>query len=416
MLAIDGGKPVCSKPWPDWPVWDEREEKAVLEVIRSGKWWYGNKIREFEEKFAAFQDAKYGVCCTSGTTALEICLVSLGIGAGDEVIVPAYSFVATVSAVLNANAVPVFAEIDLQTGNLDPTEAERLIGERTKAIIPVHVLGLPCDMDRLKDISKKYDVRIIEDACHSWGSKWKGKGTGALGECGAFSFQASKNITSGEGGIILTDSRKIADKARSYTNSGRGLDDPWYEHYLLGGNHRLTEFQAALLLAQLSRLEEHVTKRQENAHYLNSRLNRIEGVETIKEDPRVTRRSYHGYLFRYIEEEWDSVSIQMFLSALRAEGIPCSTCWTQPLYRLPLFRRKGTGPAYCPISCPYFGKEVDYTQTCCPNTEKLCKEGVLIPHPVLLAEREDMDMITEAIEKIRNGLEELSKMERHSQD
>jgi len=241
-LAIKGGRPIREKGFPAWPIFDAREEKAILEVLRSGKWWYGEKVAEFEREFAAFQDARYAVSCTNGTAGLEISLLSLGIGAGDEVIVPPYTFVATASAVLKVNAIPIFADIQLETGNIDPEDVEKKITDKTRAIIPVHFGGLPCDMDALGDIAQKHHLKIIEDACHSWGSKWKGKGTGAIGDCGVFSFQMSKNITAGEGGIILTDNEGIADTAKSYTNCGRGKDKPWYEHYLLGGNYRMTEF------------------------------------------------------------------------------------------------------------------------------------------------------------------------------
>jgi len=214
-LAINGGKPVTKKDFPFWPIFGEEERKILLGVFESGKWWYGEKVKEFEEKFATFQDAKYGVTCTNGTVALEASLIACGVGAGDEVIVPPYTFVATATAVLKVNAIPVFADIDIETANIDLRDVKRKITPKTKAIIPVHFAGLPCDMDLLGDIAGRHNLRIIEDACHSWGSKWKEKGTGALGDCGAFSFQMSKNITSGEGGIVLTDNEELADAIRS---------------------------------------------------------------------------------------------------------------------------------------------------------------------------------------------------------
>jgi len=410
-LAIKGGAPIRdtrAKPWPTWPIIGEEERRNLLEVFESGKWWYGEKVREFEEKFAEFQDAKYGVSCTSGTTALEMGLLALGIGAGDEVIVPPYSFIATASSVLRVNAIPVFADIQLETGNLDPIDAERKITERTKAIMPVHIAGLPADMDAFREIARKYNLKIIEDACHSWGSKWRGKGTGALGDCGAFSFQMSKNITSGEGGILLTDDEELADIARSYSNCGRGKGGGWYEHFLLGSNLRMTELQASILRGQLTRLEEQVVKREENARYLDDNLKDFPGIRIVPRDERVTRRAYHLYVFRFIEEEW-GIGREEFIEAMRAEGIPVSPGYPVPLYKNPLFQRKGKGPEYCPVSCPYYGREIDYSQVYCPNAEKLCKQAVWMGHPVLLAEKEDMQDIINAIEKVWENREEVAK-------
>ncbi|HDD64577.1 MAG TPA: DegT/DnrJ/EryC1/StrS family aminotransferase [Firmicutes bacterium] len=408
-LAINGGEPVRKKPWPKWPVFGEEERKNLLSVFESGKWWYGEKVREFEEKFASFQDARYGVSCTNGTAALEIGLLACGIGAGDEVIVPPYTFVATATSVLKVNGIPVFADIEIETANLDPSDVERKITEKTKAIMPVHFAGLPCDMDILNSIAKKYNLKIIEDACHSWGSKWKGKGTGALGDCGAFSFQMSKNITSGEGGILLTDNEEIAEIARSYSNCGRKAGRPWYEHHIAGENLRMTEFQAAILLGQLTRLEEQTVKREENAEILNNNLKDFPGIEIVgKKDERVTRRSYHLYVFRFIEEEW-GITREKFIEALSAEGIPVSCGYPFPLYKNPLFQKKGKGPEYCPLSCPYYGKEIDYSSVSCPNAEKMCKQAVWIHHPVLLAEKEDMKDIINGIEKIWENREELKK-------
>lgn len=406
-LAINGGKPVRKKDFPSWPILAEEERKNLSEVFERGKWWYGEKVKEFEEKFATFQDAKYGIACTNGTAALEASLIAGGIGAGDEVIVPPYTFVATATAVLKVNAIPIFADINIETANIDPEDVKKKITPKTKAIVPVHFAGLPCDMDLLGDMARRYNLRIIEDACHSWGSKWKGKGTGALGDCGAFSFQMSKNITSGEGGIVLTDNEDLADTIRSYTNVGRGKDKPWYEHYILGTNLRMTELQAAILLGQLTRLEAQTLKREENASYLDEKLKDIPGIRVMKKDSRVTRRSYHLYIFRYIKEGWEGIERDKFIEALNKEGIPCNKGYPHPLYKNRLFSRKGKGPRYCPISCPYYGKEVDYSRVSCPNVERICKEAIWIEHPVLLAEKEDMEDIVRAIIKIRENLKEI---------
>ncbi len=387
---------------------DEREISAVTDVLRSGQWWYGQKVSRFEQAFAGFQDARRGVSCTNGTAALEMGLVACGVGAGDEVIVPPYTFVATASAVLRVNAIPIFADIELETCNLDPRDAERKITECTKAIIPVHFAGLPADMDAFGELARKHDLRIIEDACHSWGTRWKGKGTGALGDCGAFSFQMSKNITSGEGGILLSDDEDLADRAVSYSNCGRGKGGAWYEHFLLGSNLRMTEIQAALLLVQLTRLEEQVLRREANAGYLDGALADIPGIALIKNDSRVTRRSYHLYMFRFLEEHWAGADRARFWEAMQAEGIPVRGGYPHPLYRSPLFLKEGEGPRFCPLSCPYHGRKVDYRSVVCPNAERLCEEVCWINQSVLLAEEQDMRDIADAVQKVWESREQLA--------
>jgi dTDP-4-amino-4,6-dideoxygalactose transaminase len=399
-LALHGGTPVRTKPFPGWPVHDASEREALNEVLESGNWWYGEKVRTFEERFAAYQDARFGITAVNGTVALQVALTAAGIGAGDEVIVPPYTFLATASAVLLANAVPVFADIDRDTLCISPDRIREAITEKTRGIIPVHFAGLPADMDEIGSIAQKHDLVVIEDACHAWGSEWKGRKVGAIGDMGCFSFQASKNITSAEGGIILTNDEALADQCRSYTNCGRGKDTSWYEHYLLGGNYRITEFQAALLLCQLERLDEQVTIRQRNARRLNEALAKIEGIEVHQEDSPSNRRSYHLYCFRFVPQAWNGVSRERFIEAVRAEGIPISPGYPHPLYKNPLFQRKGAGPKFCPLSCPYYGKEMDYTKVVCPNVEQVCAESLWFTQTVLLGTEADMEDLVEGIGKV----------------
>lgn len=400
QLAIKGGKPVRTKPFTSWPIHDEKERKAVLEVLESGKWWHGENVRKFEEEYAAYQDAKFGITSVNGTTALYIALIAAGVGAGDEVIVPPYTFVATASSVLNANAIPIFADIDLKTWNLDPKAAEAAITSRTKAIMPVHFGGLPADMDRINRIAKKHNLMVIEDAAHAWGTKWRGKGAGALGHLGGFSFQVSKNITAGEGGITLTDDEELADRARSYSNCGRSQKGAWYEHFLLGGNYRMTEFQAAILRCQLKRLPAHVKKREQNAAYLNEQLSQVPGIHTIPNDKRVTQRSYHLYELRFVPEEFGSITLDQFLAAMRAEGVPGGRGYPHPLYKNELFLKKGKGRKFCPVSCPYYGKKIDYSKVFCPNAELLCQQAIFMGHSMLLGTKKDMQDVVRAVQKV----------------
>jgi len=406
-LALHGGEPAHQGPWPSWPVHDERERDALLGVLDSGKWWHGERVAEFEEKFAAFQDARFGITCVNGTAALELALIGAGVGAGHEVIVPPYTFVGTATAVLRANAVPVFVDIELDTLNIDPEQIEAAITDKTAAILPVHFAGLPADMDRINELAGEHSLRVIEDSAHGWGSRWRGKGCGALGDAGGFSFQASKNITAGEGGIVLSDDPDLADTIRSLSNCGRGKDSPWYEHYITGGNYRMTEFQAAVLLAQLTRLEEQTELRARNAAILNEGLAGIEGLYTLREEPRATRRSYHLYGMRLVAEEFGA-SREKFLGALRAEGVPAGPGYPHPLYRNPLFQRKGTGPTYCPVACPFYGREMDYTQATCPQAEAACRQVVWLRQSMLLGSEADMRDIVAAVHKIRRHVGSLS--------
>lgn len=402
-LAINGGPKACDARWPTWPQWDDRERAGLMDVLESGKWWYGERVAQFEREFAAAQDAGFGVTASSGTTALETMLEALGIGPGDEVIVPPYTFIATATAVLRVGAIPVFADIEADTWSMDPSDAVRKITPRTKAILPVHFGGRIVDMDCFNTIGQEHGVLILEDACHSWGGKWKGKGTGALGRCGAFSFQVSKNLASAEGGIILTDDEALAEHCRSITHCGRVQGGAWYEHALVGSNLRLTEFQAALLLAQLTRLDEHTQRRQANGAYLTEHLRGIPGIGVLREDPRITRRPYHLYTIR-IDPGVLGISRAQFIAALEAEGVPASAGYIRPLYKNKSFtdlRRMRANPDIA----------LDYASVSCPVSERACEETVWLFHTLLLADEPAMRGIVRAIEKVVAGAKDIPMVE-----
>lgn len=405
-LALSGGTPTCNFSWPGWPVHDEREETALLEVLRSGEWWYGERVRQFEQEFAAFQGAAFGVSCTNGTTALEMGLRALGILAGDEVIVPPYSFIATASAVVTVGAIPVFADIEPGTLCLDPDDVARKITARTRAIIPVHVAGRFADMERINEVAESHNLAVMEDAAHAWGSEWKGRGAGTLGQCGTFSFQVSKNMTAGEGGILVTDDESVADLCRSFSHCGRAKGSAWYDHDNLGSNLRITEFQAALLLAQLSRLEEQVQRRACSAELLDEALAGVPGIQRLAPAPDMTRRSYHMYIFRLNEAELD-LTRSRFLEALVAEGVPASAGWYRPLYRNGVFANAHIGPPHG-IRAPLADKGVDYSQVSCPVCEQVCQDAVWIPQNVLLAEESKIVRLAEAVRKVIAGARALS--------
>ena len=397
-LALHGGQPVFSGQWPAWPFFDKAERLQIMGVLESGKWWYGEKVRQFETEFAAFQRARFAVTATNGTTAIEMALRALGVVEGDEVIVPPYSFIATASAVVLVGEIPVVADIQPDTLCLDPDDVKRKITPRTKAIIPVHVAGYVADMDRLNAIAKKHKLVVLEDAAHSWGSLWKGKGTGTLGNGGTFSFQVSKNITCGEGGVFVTNDEALADLCRSYSNCGRRKGAAWYDHDYLGSNLRMTEFQAAVLLAQLGRLDKQVARRIANAETLDRALRDMPGIRPLAEEPRMTRRSYHMYIFR-VDESTLGVSRDRFIEALNAEGVPASKGWYQPLYANRVFQNARRGPTHG-ITAPLVGKGVDYSKVRCPVCEQVCRDAVWIPQNVLLAGKKDFRAVASAIEKV----------------
>ncbi|RME92720.1 MAG: DegT/DnrJ/EryC1/StrS family aminotransferase [Verrucomicrobia bacterium] len=396
--ALLGGPRACDFDWPAWPVHGPAERERLLAVLESGRWWYGEQVRTFERAFAAFQGARFGVSCTNGTTAIEMALRAVGVIEGDEVIVPPYTFIATASAVITVGAVPVFADIDPETLCLDPAAVAERITERTRAIIPVHVGGRMADMAALNALAARHGLAVVEDAAHAWGSQWQGRGAGTLGACGTFSFQVSKNITAGEGGILVTDNAELAELARSFSHCGRREGGAWYDHDWLGSNLRMTEFQAAVLLAQLERLPDQIRRREANARLLERGLAGLPGLRLPRPAPEMTRRSYHMFIFRVDEGEL-GLSRDRFLDALQAEGVPATEGWYRPLYRNRLFAEAHVGPPHG-IRAPLAGKGVDYRAVACPVCERVCREAVWIPHPVLLAEPWQIERLIEAVAKV----------------
>jgi dTDP-4-amino-4,6-dideoxygalactose transaminase len=428
QLAITGGQPLRTAPFPAWPVFDEREVEAVTSVVQSGKWFrfaYAtgvelheptsgpqSKAVEFAHTFAAYHGARYGVCTANGTGSIEMLFKAIGLAPGDEVIVPAYTYVASATAVLHAQAVPVFVDIEPDTYLMDMDRVEAAITSRTRAIEPVHFGGQPVDMDRLLAIGQKYNLAIIEDAAHAHGTEWRGQKVGALGTAGSFSFQNAKNMTSGEGGIVITNDLAIAELCESYLWSGRMKGRPWYEFHRLGWNYRITEFQAALLLVQLSRLEAQNARRMENGRYLAELLSEIDGLQPARWDERTTKHSFHIFMLRYDPERFDGVPRARFLEALAAEGIPCFTGYTFPLYANPMFTNKEFLGHGVPPSAIY--RDIDFGAYAekCPVTERACyQESIWLEHRLLLGTRQDMDDIAAGFRKVKANLAELKAAE-----
>ena len=401
-LAIQGGNPVRVKPFQNWPVWDEREEQALINVLHSGIWGVSAEeglIDCFEREYALVHQAKYGRCVFNGTAALEVSLRAINIDYGDEVIVPAYTFMATATACLMVGAIPVFVDIDPNTYNLDPDKVEAAISPRTRAIIPVHIGGNPADMDRITEIAKKYHLWVIEDACQAHGAAWKGQRVGAIGDLGCFSFQSSKNINAGEGGIILTDNEELAELCWSILNCGRVREGEWYQHEVLGGNFRMTGWQAAILLAQLTRFDELARRREENGLYLAECLAQVDGFQPLTRDPRVTQHGYHLFICRYDSSAFNGLPRHAFTEALQAEGIPCSEGY------VPLYRMKAIQDGTRRLKRFLTGKESTEPYPDCPVTEKACySEGIWFAQTMLLGTCSDVDDIVSAVMKIKRNI------------
>lgn len=413
-LAINGGNKVRTREFFPWPYYDQRDLKYVEEVIRSRAWFAGmrgadpgTKTAEFEKKFAQSHDASYGVACANGSVAIEIALRAAGVGVGDEVIVPALTFIATVSAVLAVNAIPALVDTIYDTQCVNPDEIERAITDRTKAIIPVHYGGFVCDMDRIIEIAQRHKLIVIADAAHAHGAIYKGKKLGSICDAATFSFQASKTMTAGEGGIIVTNNSELAEKCIQYRSCGRHEGESWYIHYVFPMNYRITELQSAVLLAQLERLDEQLKRKNENAHYLAKKFRDIDGIGPVPGDGNTDVNGYYLYLLQYDKEEFAGVSRNNFVEALNAEGIPCHIGYPWPLSKNPIFQQVEKGPKGCPFTCPYYGKQISIKDKKFPVTEKICAETVVIPHQVLLSPAPDMDDIVAAIVKIKENISEL---------
>jgi len=423
-LAIKGGQPTRTKPFTGWPVLDHREEELLLKVLRSGKWWryafgQGVELAEpekgersqvvlFQEEFARHHGCRYGIAAANGTATLEMGLRALNFNIGDEVIVPAYTYVASATCVLQNNLVPIFVDIHPDTYNIDPDKIEEAITPRTKAIIVVHFGGQPADMDRILAIANKHRLIVIEDAAHAHGCEWKGQKAGSFGAIGSFSFQASKNMTSGEGGILISNDQKLAAECESLMWAGRQVGRPWYEFHRLGWNYRLTEFQAAILRIQLQRLDEQCRHRERMARYLSAKLSGGDGIAPLVHDSRTTLHGYHIYMFRY-DEKRVGLTREKFIRALCAEGIPGFGGYAYPLYKNPMFIEKRFINGSFPLGTQYHD-DIDYAsfERKCPVSERACKsEALWLPQNMFLGSEQDMDDIANAVKKVLAGKNEL---------
>jgi dTDP-4-amino-4,6-dideoxygalactose transaminase len=404
-LAVNGGTPLRAAAFPSWPQHDAEERRLLHEVLDSGRWWatQGTKVREFERRWGDLHGTDPAIAVTNGSHAIEVALLGLGIGAGDEVIVPAWTFVATAASVLMVGALPVLVDVDPDTGCIDPDAAEAAMSAKTAAIIAVHIAGHPADMDRLTEIAERRGVALVEDCAHAHGSRWSGQMVGTFGECGTYSFQASKLMTSGEGGAIICRSGETLPRLRSFADCGRRPGEWFYSHFVLGGNYRMTEWQGAVLLAQLDRFEEQAATRDVNSALLNEELARVPGVYPQRRDSRCDRQGSYCYVVRIDEAEFgaDRESVRL---ALGAEGIPLTMAYP-PIHRLDLFvDPSGFEPRFRDRA----GMQ-DFANLSLPVTEALAATTLWLTTAVLMGTRQDTQDVVAAVAKVQRHAGELPR-------
>jgi len=411
QLAVLGGSPVRTARWTGWPVWDPAAEKPMMELLRSGNWYRGdgNKVNEFEQAYAELIEAKRVVATASGSAALIAALQVMGVDAGDEVIVSPYTFIASYNVIFDKHALPVFADTDQETFLINPKKIEEKITERTTALLPVHIFGLPADMNSINAIAKKHDLAVIEDACQAWLAEYDGKKCGTLADLGCFSFQNSKHIPSGEGGAVSSNKEDLMDRVKAYHDCGRPSGPSMRgmgSNPVRGSNRRLTEVQAGLLLSQMVRALADADKRLENALYLDSRLKEVPGIIPYKLADGATRSSYHLYPFRYKKEFFDGLSRKKFMAALQAEGIPCYPGYGKQ-YHDGLIEEAISSRGYKRLFSEQRLKRYREELHQLPDNDQLTEEAVAIFQYVLLAEKSDMDDVVNAIQKIYKNRKQL---------
>ena len=408
-LAILGGSPLRRRPFCSWPQYLPQDAQRLQQVIESRHWGgYPMPSRyaaEFADRFAKLHGARYGLCVANGTIALVAALQAAGIRFGDEVIVPAYTWDGTATAVLFAGGIPVFADVDPDTYCLDPESVRRAITPRTRAILPVHLAMRFADMDHLLALARERDLKVIEDCAHAHGGQYRDRGAGSMGDLGCFSFQESKLMTSGEGGIVITSNLQYFEHLQSQTNCGRASMTDEFRQRVLGSNYRITELQAALLIGQIDMLPVLAAKRARAAGLLSDALRTIRGVRPLPAQPAITKEAIYCYVFQYRPER-PGVSRDLIVAALEAEGIPCDGRFYEPVYRSDLFY---VTPEICPQLCVNRERPVDYSGIRCPVSERAAyEESVWLPQFLLIGDDRDVEDIAGAVAKIMRHLDELA--------
>lgn len=416
-LALLGGSPVRSKPFPAHPVIGEEEKRAVLEVLESGRlstfiaspgeyFLGGKKIKEFERHFAEYHGVEHAVAFNSATAALHAAIVGVGVEPGEEVIVPPYTFTSTATCALMQNAIPVFADIEDVSFGLDPAVVERAITSWTRAIIPVHLFGHPGNIEAVMQIARRRRLKVIEDCAQAPGAKWNGQLVGTFGDCGVFSFTESKTITTGEGGMLITNDASVAERARMVRNHGEmiieGQKERSYSSSMLGWNYRMTEIEAALGIVQFGRLEDLNKCRIELANYLSAKIRGIDGV-SAPVTVAGARHVYYVYAMKY-DEAKAGIPRDVFVAAMNAEGIPFSAGYVRPLYLAPLYQNRRHA-----AFDNYFG-DAQYKKGACPTAERMHEREVMLTGIVRFpATERDMDDVADAMAKVIHHKESLQR-------
>jgi dTDP-4-amino-4,6-dideoxygalactose transaminase len=386
-LAIRGGTPIITTKFPAWPIWDETDARTVADAVREGVWGiHGRRIDEFAETFSRFQHLKHVIPVANGSFALDLAVEAVGVGPGDEVIVPDYTFMATALAPMRCGARPVLVDVDPVTCNMDPQKMANAISSKTRAIIVVHIGGHPCDMTAIMSIAEKYGIPVIEDCAHAHGAAWEGTSVGSFGSVATFSFQSSKTLPIGEGGAVATNSDRLARLLWALQNCGRAPGEPDYNHYIAATNCRMGNLQAALGVSQLARLEEQCRTRDANGRHLMGLLSRISGILPQGVDARVNRHGFYLFIFQVDD---DRVPRDAFREALDAEGVPTELPYPS-IHSLDFMRTRGLSTG------------------CFPASDRIADRAIWIYHRVLLAERKDVELIAGAVEKIMHNREQLA--------
>jgi len=411
--AALGGIKAHPGSFPSWPVMDATEEKALLDALHSGQWFRGSgkHVAKFEDEYERLTGAKHALATASGTAALTTVMGALDVGPGDEVITTPYTFVATYNVIVLNYALPIFVDTDVESFQIDANKIEAAITPQTKALLPVHIGGSPANLDKIMEVANKHKLPVIEDACQAHLAEWRGKKVGTLGLAGCFSFQASKNLCSGEGGAVLTNDDQFAETCYNFHNQGRGRAVTGYNFTYAGtrgSNLRLSEFQGSLLMAQMTRVIEQTNRRTENATYLSQLLSEIPGIKPAKLYEGTSRSAYHLYMFRYNAEKFAGLSRAKFLAALGKEGVGASSGYGR-MNRDDYVRNLAGDNHFLRVYGEKRMKDWLEQTLNCPQNDKVCEQAVWFTQNMLLGPKSDMDQIAEAVRKIQKHAGELAK-------
>lgn len=399
-LAIQGGPQACpAGTLPQWPVFDEREEQGLLRTLRSRLWWRvpGHEVDAFEGAFAKFLEVPKVLGVSNGTQAIELALACLDIGFGDEVIVPAYTFASTVTAVLQRGATPVLVDVDLDTYCVTPEAMERAVTKRTRALLPVHLAGQSCDMEGIQDIARRHGLRVIADAAHAHGARFRDQSVARLCDVAIYSFQSGKLMTAGEGGAVAFNDPVLSERAFVKHSCGRPRSDRKYQHVELGTNMRMTEFQGAVLQVQLERLKQHLSLREQSAGRLDVALSEIPGLHLQRREPGVSLHSHYMYMVR-VDPQVTGLTRDQWVDQLVAEGVPAFYGYPS-LAEFSMFDR-ALWPGAPPEALTVPGVREGLHRFSLEHASELGRDALWLHHAVLLGDASAQQSVANAFQKV----------------